>query len=139
MLDTRRYLVLGGAVGLFSLLTGCRLLRPAGSSVVEAMESAPGVTGAEINFGPGGGLRSHISGTITLGVTSEALHDAFDEAWRRGVEALHRRYDGERGILVDAIFGEGADGAEVTSTDLVELGRSRHATLGHFYDHYGAN
>ena len=135
----RRIALTGGAMGLVSILTGCGLLRPGTQTVEDAIKSAPAVTGADINFGPGGGLGSLISGSITLDVAADQLHDAFDEAWGLGVEVLHRKYDGDRGIRVAKVAGTGSDGSEISATDLVrdDLGESRSATLGHFYDRYG--
>lgn len=134
---TRRIALGSAAAGLISLLSGCGILRPSQESVEDAIASAPSVLSAEIHSGPGGGLGTQISGTVELDVTEEALHDAFDEAWRRGIEVLHKRYEGDRGIQVAEVAGVGSDGSEVTATELVDLGESKFATLGHFYDHYG--
>ncbi|MGO3288581.1 MULTISPECIES: hypothetical protein [unclassified Brachybacterium] len=133
----RRIALAGGAMGLVSMLTGCGVLRPGKQAVEDAIEGAPAVTGAEISFGAGGGLGSLISGSIELDVAADQLRDAFDEAWGLGVEVLHRRYGGDRGIKVAKVAGIGSEGAEVTATELVDLGESTFATLGHFYDHYG--
>ncbi|MFC7466309.1 hypothetical protein [Brachybacterium sp. GCM10030252] len=133
----RRYLFLGGVLGLFSPLTGCGFLGPTEDDVNVAIKRAPGVTGADIHHGQAGSFRSKISGTVALDVTTDELHDAFDEVWRRGVEVLHRLYDGDRGIRVADVIASNAVDATVSSRDLVELGESRHPTLGHFYDHYG--
>lgn len=123
-------------MGLVSLLTACGLLRPGSDAVIDAIESAPGVTDVRINIGPGGGLATRIDGKITLDVPADELRDAFEEAWGRGVKVLHRRYDGDRGIGTSAT-GVGRDGAEISSTELIDLGASKFSTLGHFYDHYG--
>lgn len=84
-------------------------------------------------------MGSLISGSIELDVVADQLRDAFDEAWGLGVEVLHRRYGGDRGIQVAKVAGTGSDGSEVTATELVDLGESKFATLGHFYDHYGVS
>ena len=133
----RRIALTGCAMGLVSMLTGCGLLRPGKQSVADAIEGAPEVTGAKIGFGPGGGLGTQISGSITLDVSADELHDAFDDAWGRGVEVLYRVYDGKRGALVADVVGKNLEEVTVSSRDLVELGASKHPTLGHFYDHYG--
>lgn len=126
-------------MGLLSLLAGCAMFRPGPTKddVTAAIESAPEVSGTGLSYGPGGGLGTHISGHIALTADDAELRDAFEEAWRRGVEVLHRMYDGDRGVLVADVVGESSGGATVSSRDLVELGDSKQPTLGHFYDHYG--
>lgn len=134
---TRRIVLGGAATGLVSLLTGCGFLRPGKEAVVDAIMDAPSVLGAEINFGPGGGLASLITGHIDLDVAGDALRDAFEEAFGRGVEVLHRRFEGDRGVAFGKFVGNGTDGSEFSLRDLVDLGASRSPTLGRFYDHYG--
>lgn len=124
-------------MGLFSLLTGCGESRPDIDDVNSAIAEAPGVTASELSAGPGGGLGAGLMGTIEFDVPAEDLTEALDEAWRRGIEVVHRMDEGARGRLVQGVSGVAADGTEIFVADLVDLGESKALTVGHFYDHYG--
>ncbi len=124
-------------MGLFSLLTGCGASRPDIDDVNAAIAEAPGVTASELSAGPGGGLGAGLMGTIEFDVPVEELTAALEEAWRRGIEVVHRMDDGARGRQVQGVSGTVADGTEVYVAELVDLGESKALTVGHFYDHYG--
>lgn len=129
----RRHVMAAAGLALTGVLGACR---PGASGVVSAIEAAPSVTSAEVALGSGGGLRSVISATITTDAGADELPDIAEEAWRRGVEALHDMYDGDRGREVGSVVASGRDGASFSLADLLELDGGV-ATLGHYYDHYG--
>lgn len=133
----RRHVLIGGTVGLFSMLTGCGFLRPGMGAVNDAIEDAPGVVRSDLSRGPGGGLGEGLMGTITFDVPPEELPDSLDAAWGRGVEVIHRMDDGERGIPVNGVHGVTGDGTTVHVEELVDIGSSTGPVMGHFYDHYG--
>lgn len=58
-------------MGLFSLLTGCGASRPDIDDVNAAIAEAPGVNGADLSAGPGGGLGGGLMGTIEFDVAGE--------------------------------------------------------------------
>lgn len=133
----RRHVLVAGAMGLFSLVTGCSgFSKPGWSDVNREIQSPPGVTGADIIGGPGGGLGTTVSGTITLDVTADELPDAFEEAWRRGVEVIHEMFDPGQAIDV-AVRGVISDGTEIPAYELLEHEEPVPTTMSHFYEHYG--
>lgn len=134
----RRDILVAGAVGLATLLSGCIFSsKPGYDKVNSEIASAPGVTEAEISGGPGGGLGTTISGTIALDVTTEELRNAFEEAWGRGVAVLHQMFEPGASVVVEAVRGVLPDGTEIFASELVDLGDSNALTMKHFYEHYG--
>ena len=133
----RRLFIASSATGLISLLAGCSgSFKPGWSDVNREIQSAPGVTGADIKGGPGGGLGTTVSGTITLDVTADELRDAFEEAWRRGVEVIHEMFDPGQAIDV-AVRGVISDGTEIPAYELLGHEEPMPTTMSHYYEHYG--
>ncbi|PMC75079.1 MULTISPECIES: hypothetical protein [unclassified Brachybacterium] len=123
-------------MGVLSLLTGCGFLRPSIGAVEEAIMDAPGVTAVDLTIGPGGGLGNNVSGRITFSVSADELPDALDEAWRRGVEVIHRMDKNAARWPADGVVGV-TDGAEMPVGELLDTSENSWVSMGRFFELYG--
>lgn len=126
-------------MSLISLLTGCGLIssRPGPAAVNAAIEEAPGVTDSTITFGPGGGLGADARGTITIDVPGGRLRDAFDEAWKRGIQVIYEMDQGSRDRRVTSVDAVASDGTTMRAHELLGDRGSPDSWAGDYYDHYG--
>lgn len=139
MATPRRHVITAGAMGLTWLLTGCALIssRSGPDAVNAAIKKAPGVTDAQITFGPGGGLGEAPQGTISFDVPGDKLRGAFDEAWRRGIEVIHEMDQGSRDRRVTSVDGVASDGTTMRAYELLGAHHASDSWVGDYYDHYG--